>query len=182
MAFYPWQLFKVKSPNLYDIVTKLSGLIKITDGNMQINSIEFTGIELSQLFAIITSVISLAWCYSEYHSVKKKYYLDILTSPISRIMMFLFMLFVIISRLLLFQLFAFYWEPGSIYPVFIFLLVHMVLCSILHVFFSDEIVHIRKGHYLKFIHNLFMNALGTIYFHNFFAPGSPQLGLSAPQI
>ena len=73
----------------------------------------------------------------------------------------------IIARLLAFQLFALFWGPGLLYPLMIFVVIHMLLSSILHVFFSEDLFYLRKGKYLKFIHNTLMNAFATIYFHNY---------------
>ena len=39
------------------------------DGHVQI-ALQFTSVESAQLISIITSLVSLAWCYSEYHSVR----------------------------------------------------------------------------------------------------------------
>ena len=39
------------------------------DGRVQI-AVQFTSVESAQLISIITSLVSLAWCYSEYHSVR----------------------------------------------------------------------------------------------------------------
>ena len=49
----------------------------------------------------------------------------------------------------------------------IFVVIHMLLSSILHVFFSEDLFYLRKGKYLKFVHNTLMNAFATIYFHNY---------------
>ena len=49
----------------------------------------------------------------------------------------------------------------------IFVVIHMFLCSILHVFFSEDLFYVRKGKFLKFVHNTLMNSFATIYFHNY---------------
>ena len=64
-------------------------------------------------------------------------------------------------------MFALFWGPGLLYPLMIFVVIHMLLSSILHVFFSEDLFYLRKGKYLKFIHNTLMNAFATIYFHNY---------------
>merc|ERR1711892_735961 len=122
---------------------------------------------MGQLISIATSIVSLAWCYSEYHSVRKNMLLDITVSPCSRVTMFLYMLMQIIARLLALQLFALYWGPGQLYPLVIFVVIHMIISGIMHVFFSEDLFYVRKGKYLKFLHNTMMNAFATIYFHNY---------------
>ena len=41
----------------------------LQDGKVSI-SLQFTTVEAAQLLSIGTSMVSLAWCYSEYHSVR----------------------------------------------------------------------------------------------------------------
>merc|ERR1711892_133852 len=134
---------------------------------------------MGQLISIATSIVSLAWCYSEYHSVRKNMLLDITVSPCSRVTMFLYMLMQIIARLLAFQLFALYWGPGQLYPLVIFVVIHMIISGIMHVFFSEDLFYVRKGKYLKFLHNTMMNAFATIYFHNYLRMDEmPRVGRS----
>ncbi len=37
----------------------------------------------------------------------------------------------------------------------------------MHILFSEDIVYLRKGCYLKFFHNVMMNSFASIYFHNY---------------
>ena len=46
------------------------------DGKVEI-SLAFTTVETAQLISIATSMISLAWCYSEYHSVRNTHTINI---------------------------------------------------------------------------------------------------------
>ena len=115
-----------------------------------------------QIFSIIVSMVSLAWCYSEYNSIRKNSHLDISTSPFSRIIMWLFMFCQIMARLFSFLLFTLYWEPGQFYPLMLFIAGHMILAGALHVVFSDDLLYCRKGKWLKFIHNVTFNALSSI--------------------
>merc|ERR1719510_719934 len=77
------------------------------------------------------------------------------------------MLMQIIARLLAFQLFALYWGPGQLYPLVIFVLIHMLVSAVMHIFFSEDTYYVRKGKILKFLHNTIMNSFATIYFHNY---------------
>jgi len=166
-AFEPIIQGYIIFPNIIDIAEKVSNMVSIkSDGKVEI-SLAFTTVETAQLISIATSIISLAWCYSEYHSVRKNMLLDITVSPCSRVTMFFYMLMQIIARLLAFQLFALYWGPGQLYPLVIFVVIHMFISSIVHVFYSEDLHYVRKGKYLKFAHNTMMNAFATIYFHNY---------------
>ena len=55
-------------------------------------SLQLSTVETVQIASIATSIISLAWCFSEYHSVRKNMLLDITVSPLSRIVMFFYMM------------------------------------------------------------------------------------------
>jgi len=166
-AFEPIIQGYIIFPNIIDIAEKVGNMVSIkADGKVEI-SLAFTTVETAQLISIATSIISLAWCYSEYHSVRKNMLLDMTVSPCSRVTMFLYMLMQIIARLVAFQLFALYWGPGQLYPLVIFVVIHMFISSIVHVFFSEDLYYVRKGKYLKFVHNTIMNAFATIYFHNY---------------
>lgn len=75
--------------------------------------------------------------------------------------------FKVVARLLAFMLFTLYWGPGNFYPLMIFVAIHMIIAACLHVFFSEDYAFWKKGHYVKFIHNVMMNSFATIYFHNY---------------
>ena len=53
---------------------------------------QLKSIETAQLFSIGISMVSLAWCFSEYNSTRKNMLLDITESPCSRMIMCLYML------------------------------------------------------------------------------------------
>lgn len=154
-------------PSLIKIMQRLANSITVgDDGTVGIN-FELRGIETAQIFSISVSMVSLAWCFSEYNSVRKNMLLDITISPCSRIIMCVFMLFRVVARLLAFMLFTLFWGPGNFYPLMIFVGIHMVLAAILHIVFSEDIIYWRKGLYLKFLHNVMMNSFASIYFHNY---------------
>ena len=94
-------------------------------------------------------------------------YLDIFTSPISRIILMVHMILMICARLSSFLLFSFYWSPGKFYPLLIFVLIHMIISAVLHIVFSEDIIYWRLGKYGKFFHNVVMNSFACIYFHNY---------------
>ncbi|XP_023331306.1 uncharacterized protein LOC111703561 isoform X3 [Eurytemora carolleeae] len=165
-AFEPIIQGYIIFPNIIDIAGKLGKMFDYQDGKVSI-SLQFTTVEAAQLLSIGTSMVSLAWCYSEYHSVRKNMLLDITVSPCSRVTMFFYMFMQISARLLAFQLFALYWGPGNLYPLVVFVLLHMLVSSILHTMFSEDLFYLKEGKYLKFFHNVMMNGFATIYFHNY---------------
>ena len=154
-------------PSIIDIIERLAHSIKVeADGTFKISFL-LKGIETAQIFSIGISMVSLAWCYSEYNSVRKNMLLDITVSPCSRIIMFFYMLLQVIARLLAFMLFTLYWGPGNFYPLMIFIFIHMIIAAGIHVIFSEDWAFWNTGQYLKFCHNVMMNAFASIYFHNY---------------
>lgn len=65
------------------------------------------------------------------------------------------------------MLFTLFWGPGNFYPLMIFIAVHLVIAATFHVIFSEDIAYWRQGRYVKFMHNVALNALASIYFHNY---------------
>ena len=155
-------------PNAVSIASRLYESVKFDFSTWKLDiNFNLTSIETVQLFSITTSILSLAWCFSEYISVKKNMYLDIFASPFSRIVMVTYMILSIIARLLSFMIFSLYWSPGDFYPVIIFVLIHMVISAGIHVVFSEDIAYWKKHQYGKFFHNVLMNSFACIYFHNY---------------
>ena len=173
-------------PSILHIFERLSQSITIEeDGSL---NIKFTlkAIETAQLFSIGSSMVSLAWCYSDYNSVRKNMYLDITISPCSRIIMCVWMFLQVMARLLAFMLFTLYWGPGNFYPLMIFVLIHMIIASIIHVAFSEDLAFWKKAQYLKFFHNVLLNSFASMYFHNYLRfdemPNDEGLGIKGEQL
>ena len=148
-AFEPIIQGYIIFPNIIDIFEKIGNMVTIKDDGKVEISLLFTTVETAQLISIITSMVSLAWCYSEYHSVRKNMLLDITVSPCSRVTMFTYMLMQIVARLLAFQLFALYWGPGNFYPLVIFVLIHMFISAVIHIFFSEDVFYIRLDYWKR---------------------------------
>ena len=154
-------------PSIINITNQLRNLYKFDPtGNLTIK-FEMSSLEQVQMFSIVTSILSLAWTYSDLTSVKKHLQLDICVSPVSRILMCIWMILQITARLLAFMLFAVYWGPGCLYPLMIFAAVHTVIAGILHVIFSEDMAFWRQGKYLKFFQNVILNSFASMYFHNY---------------
>ena len=165
-TFEPLVQGYIMFPSIITMIDKLNHSIEWKGNILQIG-FELESIEIAQLFSIISSVVSLAWCFSDYTSVKKHLQLDIGVSPFSRLLMCIWMTLQVTARLLAFMLFTVYWGPGNIYPLIIFTFIHMILASIIHVVFSEDVALWKRGRYLKFVHNVILNSFASIYFHNY---------------
>ncbi|CAM6053917.1 unnamed protein product [Sphagnum tenellum] len=154
-------------PSIIGIIKRLSESVTVgKDGTLQIEFALRGHRDGADLLDRV-SMVSLAWCFSEYNSVPQDMLLDITVSPCSRIVMCFFMLFQVVARLLAFMLFTLFWGPGNFYPLLIFVGIHMILAATLHIVFSEDIVFFKKGLYLKFFHNVMINSFASIYFHNY---------------
>jgi len=126
-------------------------------------------IKPDQTISIITSILSLSWCFTAYHATLKRGALDKdLAALFYRVVLFLSVLFQILGRLFIFVFFAYSFGPGRYYPLLIFLGVHILLMSFLHFVFSDAKKYWQKGGFLNlsFFHYLIGNGLANIYIHN----------------
>ena len=143
-------------------------VFKDVDELLELNiQFKMSPLQQTQLFSIATSIMSLAWTFSDSKNVSKHLQLDICVSPASRILMCIWMILQLTARLLAFMLFAVYWGPGYIYPLMIFVAVHTVLAGFLHVVFSEDIAFWKKGCYFKFFQNVILNSFASLYFHNY---------------
>ncbi len=132
-------------------------------------SLNIPMLKTDQTISIITSILSLAWCFTFYHATLKRGALDRdLAALFYRAVLFLSVLFQIIGRLFIFVLFAYSFGPGNYYPVLIFLGCHILLMTMLHFIFSDAKMYWEKGGLLNlsFFHYMIGNGLANIYIHN----------------
>merc|ERR1712223_927010 len=126
-------------------------------------------LKTDQTISIITSIVSLAWCFSYYHATLKRGALDKdLAALFYRAVLFLSVLFQILGRIFIFVLFSYSFGKGMYYPLLIFLGAHIMLMSILHFVFSDAKKYWQKGGFLNlsFFHYIIGNGLANIYIHN----------------
>merc|ERR1719347_1269939 len=132
------------------------------DGNLPI-------LQADQTISIITSILSLSWCFTSYHATLKRGALDKdLAALFYRSVLFLSVLFQIVGRLFILVFFAYSFGPGRYHPLLIFIGAHIVLMSLLHFVFSDAKKYWQKGGFLNlsFFHYLVGNGLSNIYIHN----------------
>ena len=93
-------------------------------------------LKTDQSISIITSIISLAWCFSYYHATLKRGALDRdLAALFYRVVLFLSVLFQILGRLFILVLFSYAFNPGNYHPLLIFLACHIALMTVLHFIF-----------------------------------------------
>ena len=125
--------------------------------------------KFDQTLSIVTSILSLAWCFTSYHATLKRGALDKdLAALFYRAVLFLSVLFQILGRLFILVLFSYSFGPGMYYPILIFLAVHIVIMTLLHFVFSDAKLYWSKGGFLNlsFFHYFIGNGLANIYIHN----------------
>ena len=109
------------------------------------------GININQTISIVTSILSLAWCFTSYHATLKRGALDKdLAALFYRAVLFLSVLFQILGRLFILVIFAYSFGPGLYYPLLIFLGSHIILMTLLHFIFSDAKLYWQKGGFLNF--------------------------------
>lgn len=133
------------------------------------DGLNFPIIKADQTISIVTSILSLAWCFTSYHATLKRGALDKdLAALFYRAVLFLSVLFQILGRLFILVLFSYSFGPGMYFPVLIFLGVHIIIMTMLHFIFSDAKVYWQKGGFLNlsFFHYMIGNGLANIYIHN----------------
>ena len=125
-------------------MTDNSGEIKILSWCKDDKGLPY--ISADQTLSIVTSILSLAWCFTSYHATLKRGALDKdLAALFYRAVLFLSVLFQILGRLFILVLFSYSFGPGMYHPVLFFLSGHIVLMSILHFIFSDAKEYWNKG-------------------------------------
>ncbi len=130
-------------------------------------ALNFPMLKPDQTISIVTSVLSLAWCFTSYHATLKRGALDKdLAALFYRLVLFLSVLFQILGRLFILVLFSYSFGPGTYFPVLIFLAAHILLMTCLHFVFSDAKTYWEKGGNLSFFHYMLGNGLANIYIHN----------------
>ena len=126
-------------------------------------------LQADQTISIITSILSLSWCFTSYHATLKRGALDKdLAALFYRAVLFLSVLFQIIGRLFILVFFSYSFGPGRYFPLLIFIGAHIIVMSALHFVFSDAKKYWVKGGFLNLscFHYLLGNGLANIYIHN----------------
>ena len=114
----------------------------------------------------LSSILSLAWAFTNHKAAYKQGALDLTESPFSRATLLLSALLLIISRVNCLTLFMYYFGPGEFYPGMVFLFIHLLLMLSLHLILHDDIIHFKKGNYFRFFHGCFLNGLANMFSNN----------------
>merc|ERR1712038_807575 len=165
-SFQPTVQLYLLLPSLIDDMTKDKIEIRLIQVCMEG---ELPIFQADQTISIITSILSLSWCFTSYHATLKRGALDKdLAALFYRVVLFLSVLFQIIGRLFILVFFAYSFGPGRYHPLLFFVAFHVLLMSALHFVFSDAKRYWVKGGFLNisFLHYLLGNGLANIYIHN----------------
>jgi len=165
-SFQPTVQLYLLLPSLIDNMTKDKIEIRLIQVCMEG---ELPIFQADQTISIITSILSLSWCFTSYHATLKRGALDKdLAALFYRVVLFLSVLFQIIGRLFILVFFAYSFGPGRYHPLLFFVAFHVLLMSALHFVFSDAKRYWVKGGFLNisFLHYLLGNGLANIYIHN----------------
>ena len=149
---------------------------------------------VTQIMSVVTSVLSLALRFTSHQMAMKRGALD--SQAFTRAILFSSILLSVISRLVMFVLFAYsfgpgiyyvsnlqavtyflaylflYW-PGNFFPLITTLAIHVMLMSGLHIIFSDALSILEKKNnkgaissFMSFFHHTCGNGFNNIYMHN----------------
>merc|ERR1719210_2894701 len=146
-SFQPTIQLYLLLPSLIDNMTKDKIEIRLIQVCMEG---ELPIFQADQTISIITSILSLSWCFTSYHATLKRGALDKdLAALFYRVVLFLSVLFQILGRLFIFVLFSYSFGRGQYYPLLVFVAFHVLLMSALHFVFSDAKRYWVKGGFLN---------------------------------
>lgn len=126
-----------------------------------------------QIASVLVSLFTLAWSYTMQYRHNKENSL----SAMATLIYFLSISSLIVSRILCFEMFAYYLGPGYLGHAMIAVASHILLMSALHFIFSDSLAQCRKAkkrqswlnwlrQFLLVLHNCCLNGLANLYVHN----------------
>ena len=92
----------------------------------------FGTLQRIQFWSVFTSIISLAWSFTYYQSIKKRGALDFGANAVGRILLLLANFLQICSRLIALVLCAYCFGPGNFWPMIVSVAIHILVMSILH--------------------------------------------------
>merc|ERR1712165_679971 len=88
-----------------------------------------------EILSISISIFSLAWGYTSYYRRKKNFSLG----TIATMAYFFSTLLFVVSRILCFQMFAYFLGPGKFVHAIVIVIIHVFLMSIIHYVFSYSV-------------------------------------------
>ena len=156
ISVYEWNQIKAES-RLLNIDTWLEHLQKL---------IEFLrDKEVQRILSSVVSILMIALSYTTLYNQQKNQVL----SGLSKLLYFGYVLLSVISRILCFQMFAFYLGPGSFYAAFAAVLAHVLLMACLHWIWSEPICTFKNCNLRQtflIAENCFVNGLANLYVYN----------------
>jgi hypothetical protein len=127
----------------------------------------FGSIQQIQFLSILTSVISLAWSFTFYQSIKKKGALDFGSNMIGRTLLLAANLLQISSRLLIIVIYAYLFGPGNFWPMIVCVICHILLMSFLNYMISyDWLKENFQNKHGKIFYHCLLNGICNLYLHN----------------
>ena len=127
----------------------------------------FGSIQQIQFFSVLTSVISLAWSFTFYQSLKKKGALDFGANLMGRVLLLMANLLQISSRLLVIVIYAYLFGPGNFWPMIISVICHILLMAALNYIISYDWLKSNFGNqYGRIFYHCLLNGICNLYLHN----------------
>eukprot|EP00092_Neocalanus_flemingeri_P002492 GFUD01002668.1.p1 GENE.GFUD01002668.1~~GFUD01002668.1.p1 ORF type:complete len:898 (+),score=192.55 GFUD01002668.1:90-2783(+) len=154
--------------NWYDILPtillEVDSSVYSADNRISLSTVSF-----------LTSIVSLAWSFTSYVAEQKDGALALTWDPVSRLVLFVSNLLLIFARLNCLVLFAFYFGPGNIHQVMLFLLCHIIFMMAIHAYnvlrYMSVETNQNETNTICFIGRLFyvslLNGLANVFINNF---------------
>ena len=123
--------------------------------------------EIQRICSSLISILMIAVSYTTQYNHKKNQVL----SAASTIVYFGYVLLSVISRILCFEMFAFYLGPGLFHLAFGAVLAHVLIMASFHLVMSDSLTTLKnhcsdRRQTLLILENCLVNGLANIYMHN----------------
>ena len=156
----------------------------------------FGSIQNIQFWSTLTSIISLAWSFTYYQSIKKRSTLDLGASTFGRILLLLANFLQICSRLFALVLYAYCFGPGNFWPMFLSVGIHIIIMAALHYLMAyacndnasrdrieNDIMEKRFVDKIKTLYHCLINGICNIYLCNeIMKLGQEHLNVEAKQL
>ena len=129
-----------------------------------------------QFWAIFTSCLSLSWSVNVYQALRKRGALDFGVNIFGRMLLLVYCICQVTSRLFAFVLFAYSFGDGNFYPMIVLVTCHILLMAIIHWVTTDTFDMGRTDHIfltnktfqygLQTFYQSLLNGISNIYIYN----------------
>ena len=124
----------------------------------------FNSVSDLQFWSILTSCLSLSWSFNYYQSLKKNGALGFGSNPIGRIILLMANIYQVSSRLIAFVLFAYSFGDGNFLPMFLAVMVHISLMSLIHYYqMNKTLVKLSKRTKFQTVYQSILNGISNLY-------------------